>query len=42
MNDTDQFHARHDRSVYDLEDIAHHIEWGWMSQGGRLVSQGMS
>ena len=32
MNDTDHFHARHDRSVYDLSDIAHHIEWGWMSQ----------
>ncbi len=32
MNDTDQFHARHDRTVYDLSDISYHIEWGWMSQ----------
>ena len=32
MNDTDDFHRRHDRSVYDLSDISHHIEWGWMSQ----------
>ena len=32
MNDTDEFHRRHDRSVYDLSDISHHIEWGWMSQ----------
>lgn len=32
MNDSDQFHARHDRTVYDLKDISHHMDWGWMSQ----------
>ena len=32
MNDTDHFHQRHDRTVYDLKEISHHIEWGWMSQ----------
>jgi TolA-binding protein len=32
MNDTDQFHVAGGRSVYDLSDIASHMERGWMTQ----------
>ena len=32
MNDTDHHHARNDRSVYDLDELRHHLDIGWISQ----------
>ena len=32
MNDTDHHHRRNDRSVYELREIEHQIERGWMDQ----------
>ncbi len=32
MNDTDHHHNRDERSVYDLSEIRHHLERGWMTQ----------
>lgn len=32
MNDTDEHHNRNERSVYDLSELQHQVERGWMTQ----------
>ncbi|MDB4576501.1 tetratricopeptide repeat protein [Akkermansiaceae bacterium] len=40
MNDTDRYHTHNGRSVYDLNELIEHMEFGWITQQHQAVATG--